>query len=826
VASNFFNYQLLKKSGKLETLELTLVSVEKSSRNQDLYYTYVPTTGKGFIIVAADDASMPILGYSLESKFNGEKSNTAFKGWMSKYADAIEYIKLNNIEASSSIQNYWSNCIKGNFSSTRNILGVEPLCKAIFNQDPFVNDQTPFDKDEDKNCVTGCPATAMAIIMKKWNHPAQGTGFHTYNHPKYGALSANFGNTTYDWDAIPNDVTEANAEIAKVMFHCGVATNMQYTANSSGAYILIDSPTPMANCEYAYKTYFGYSRSLEGLYRDDFTDEIWIDMLKKELDESRPMQYAGFGGGGHTFVCDGYDDNMNFHMNWGWGGAENGYFMLNSLNPGAGGIGSGEGTYNNDQQAIIGIKPLQGFTSSAPKFGLNLGSGIMVDKPTIIVDSSFTVNVDIKNIGTADYTSDVAAILFNSEGTFIDYVAYEDSVTFKKGETFTFTFSSDGISTIPEVYSLGIYSSEANDSTWHLIKGASFKNPIDIKFTGEPNDINLNTNITLPATPIFEQIDFNVNTTLVNRSTEKFVGTIAFDIFNSDVDFIKTIYEKKMVTIEANGSLSITIPVQNQEFEPGSYYIAGFTSKDDSIFTLISNDSFPNPILFDIQETPLFEDDYEMNNNTSQAYKFPLVFQNDRAEIITTGSNFHDANDIDHYRIDLDSGYTYIVKAKLLDEHSVSNNGRFSVDAYFTFDQGQGQSAHINSDIEKEILTKDRSTLRFKVSPFFVGFTGKYQLEIGVERKSTISSVDFANLESVNVYPNPTNGFLTLVSELDINKIENISIIDILGRKMNVRPISIQNDITFDMSEQQIGIYFIKIQVDNQFIFKQFILQK
>ena len=154
-------------------------------------------------------------------------------------------------------------------------------------------------------------------------------------------LSANFGGTYYNWNAMPTYVNNPNEAVAELMYHCGVAVEMGYGPTVSGSYVIEDiTPSIEQTCENAYKTYFGYNPdTLEGIIRsytdqngnlvENYSDSEWINLMKDELNNSRPIQYAGFGGGGgHTWVCDGYDSNDFFHMNWGWGGAIRWIFFI------------------------------------------------------------------------------------------------------------------------------------------------------------------------------------------------------------------------------------------------------------------------------------------------------------------------------------------------------------------------------------------------------------------------------------------------------------------------------------------------------------------
>ena len=186
----------------------------------------------------------------------------------------------------------------------------------------------------------------MGQIMHYWRYPETGWGTNSYNNAGL-TLSADFGNTVYDWDHMPDSLTDDSSDIeveavATLLFHCGISVDMQYTTNGSGA----DS----GDVPDALIRYFNYSRRLHIEKRSDFSDEEWISMLKACLDLQRPVFYGGKGSqGSHAFVCDGYDGNDLLHFNWGWGRA-NGYFALGHLNP----IGL---SFNDKNFAILDINP-------------------------------------------------------------------------------------------------------------------------------------------------------------------------------------------------------------------------------------------------------------------------------------------------------------------------------------------------------------------------------------------------------------------------------------------------------------------------------------
>lgn len=311
------------------------------TKNQELttYYVFTFSSG-GFVMIAADDISYPLLSYSYESDYNKDllpPNAAAFYDDYSKEILGIVNAKLDNKET----RKEWDNILNDNYA--KDINAVSPMCTTLWDQGSPYNAQCP------NGDPTGCVATAMAQILKKWNYPTTGAGSYSYTpytHPEYGALSANFGTTTYNWASMPNSVTSSNPSVATLMFHCGVAVNMDYDAAGSGA-MMYEVPT-------ALKTYFKYQPTAEIKYQSLFPVESnWVAMIKAEIDAGRPVLLAGSSAasGGHAFVCDGYNTANKYHINWGWGGMSNGYVFLNALNP------SGS-NFSTDRQAVIRIQPL------------------------------------------------------------------------------------------------------------------------------------------------------------------------------------------------------------------------------------------------------------------------------------------------------------------------------------------------------------------------------------------------------------------------------------------------------------------------------------
>lgn len=344
---------------------------------------------EGFVLVAADDCVIPILGYSLNNRFVVEGMPANIRSWMEGYEMQIRYYKdlesrmgRDGIEASwtHSCTPEWQRLLAANTTgSTEMPLGeraiftaVSPLMTTTWNQGQYYNLLCPYDDNESTHVYTGCTATATAQVMKYWNYPTTGYGSHSYVHDDYGTQSANFGATTYAWSQMPNALnsssssTQVNA-VATLLYHVGVAVEMGYGTDGSGASTMSGGNINKASAENALKSYFKYSPALHGVYLEDYSSEEWNQMLRNELNNSRPVIYTGYDtSGGHAFVVDGYDANGMFHINWGWGGSCDDYYVIGYLHPVNTATG-GESSYhfNLNNSAILGIQPNNSFSPSA-----------------------------------------------------------------------------------------------------------------------------------------------------------------------------------------------------------------------------------------------------------------------------------------------------------------------------------------------------------------------------------------------------------------------------------------------------------------------------
>ena len=333
------------------------------STGEEAFYVFNADGNQGFVIVSGDDRTTEIIGYSKTGHLDMEQMPDNLKWWLDGYVRQMEALTT-SAKPAQMAKTHGAGSWKA----------VSPLVKTQWDQYEPYNLMCPdgnyvdyYEVGYNANyrCVTGCVATAMAQIMYYWNWPNGCDAIDSYPVGYYD----NKGNfietnrvkglpaTTFKWFQMQktyngNETASAEA-VAELMRYCGQAVNMDYGLYGSAAGI---SPYVMAR-------YFGFGKNARQVFRFLYSSSVWENMIYKEVSENRPVLYSGSGiSGGHQFIVDGYDGKGLFHMNWGWSGMSDGYFVLSLANPdevGAGGGTSADG-YSVDQHAIIGLMPDDG----------------------------------------------------------------------------------------------------------------------------------------------------------------------------------------------------------------------------------------------------------------------------------------------------------------------------------------------------------------------------------------------------------------------------------------------------------------------------------
>ena len=355
VAINFFKI----KTGTGAQVTAVLKHRQLESDGSVDFYVFDMTPTKGFVIVSAHDNSIPVIGYSTSGYFNPNASHTGVGDWMKGAAGKIRFAVDNNLSADPHTQSLWTSYMNGvNPNANMRTVVIGPLCTTNWNQDTYYNQLCPFDAGANIHTYTGCVATTMAQIMHYWSYPIMGTGSHSY-YSNYGNEYANF-NYRYNWSNMPTYSRSTTSPIDTLMYHCGVSVEMNYGPTGSGAQVRSWGGRGNPSAENSYTTYFHYNpNTIQGVYMSSYSATQWMDLMRAELNAGRLVQYIGDDAtaGGHTWVCDGYDDNNMLHMNWGWGGSDNGYFAVTSLN-------AGGANFIQNESALIGIQPLYPFTAA------------------------------------------------------------------------------------------------------------------------------------------------------------------------------------------------------------------------------------------------------------------------------------------------------------------------------------------------------------------------------------------------------------------------------------------------------------------------------
>lgn len=346
------NFMMQKSSAITRGSSCQLVYTQTNERSADALF-YVFNVGEGFVMVSADDAVVPVLGYSPSGHFNPDRIPDNFRAWVQGYADAIEYIKTHELVADAAVQEQWEALEAGRAlrgGGTRNAVG--PLLTTKWSDGEYYDSLLPEDTSYYSGHVSATStALAMAQIINYHEYPAHGFGTHQIDYNEGITLQTDFANTTYQYDLMPDSLDydspadQVNA-VATLIHDCVMATNFNWSLKN-------------ASIHAAFTNHFGYKANVidreevsfrysiigqfEGVSHNwHYTDDEWKNLIKSELDAQRPIFYSGKHIHVNTlvsayfdyegiFVCDGYDDNDYFHFNFGWGGAYDGYYNINTI---------------------------------------------------------------------------------------------------------------------------------------------------------------------------------------------------------------------------------------------------------------------------------------------------------------------------------------------------------------------------------------------------------------------------------------------------------------------------------------------------------------
>ena len=322
------------------SVDVKLVKQEMNSEQPGTAVYYIFNTNDHFIIISGDDRARTVLAYGDHPIGDINRMPANMKYWLGIYKQELEYLQAHpELQADQSI----------NAGNPRGV-SVEPLLTAMWNQlEPYYNHCPVYNG---QLCVTGCPATSLAMVFYYWKFPVGPVpAVSGYNNYSYGFQVEALPGTTFDWENMIDDYTQGYTEaqadaVAWLMRYIGQEEEMDYTPTGSGAY--------GSDILRAVK-FFGYNQETAALhYKYSYNNNTWAAMIQEELINNRPIVYSGYDSyaGGHAFNVDGYDaTDDTYHINWGWSGDYNCYCALNAFSDGE------YYTFTNDQQMVIGIQP-------------------------------------------------------------------------------------------------------------------------------------------------------------------------------------------------------------------------------------------------------------------------------------------------------------------------------------------------------------------------------------------------------------------------------------------------------------------------------------
>ena len=402
---------------------------------------YVFNGPDGWVIIAGDDCATPVIMHG-EGVFDLNEIPDNMRGLLEDVSYNIMEARKKNYQAPREVARQW-NATGTKASTSSNAQKVVLLETANWNQgDPFYN-HTPLYNGA--HCLTGCVATAMSIVIRynQWPEKGKGTipGYpNTYHGQTTTVDEINNEGYFFDYSKMPLTngsgwTDEQKEAVSQLMARCGAMVGMGYSTEASGAL--------SSNIAPALKEYMGYASTADEIYRLNYDNAGWFQMIKREIDYNHPIIYGGSdinGKGGHQFVCDGYSSNNEIHINWGWGGSSNAWYAVNYLGGNTGYV------FSNGDSAIVGLVPDRG--TSTENDPLLLQHGVTeITSGTIKPGADFKLKFNaITNWGTATFTGKLRVALVNMDGAIKEFInsAYTANLSINTSLTITFPCKING----------------------------------------------------------------------------------------------------------------------------------------------------------------------------------------------------------------------------------------------------------------------------------------------------------------------------------------------------------------------------------------------
>lgn len=805
-AQSFVNESFAKRIGenfiankaKKSNPQLNLIHIEKGADGLANLYIY-NVEGGGFVIVSASRNYKPVLAYSVRHSYDNGIPEPA-RYFIDNYSKNIDYCDERGILMNAGVENEWKLLENNMLPNVKNAKTVNPMIQTLWNQDYPYNYYAPetqgggwWGGGPGGHCYAGCVACAMAQIMKFWDHPVHGHGSHSYNHSTYGTQSANFGETTYNWSIMPNELgyqaDDAAKAVALLMYHCGVSVNMNFGPDSSGAY--------STDVETAMRMYFGYCAA-SYKQRSSYTEEDWITLLKSELDKGQPMYFSGSSdsGGGHAIVCDGYDSNDYFSFNLGWSGSGNDYYNINDV---AG--------YHNNEAIVMNLRPLE---INADENGIiyvasdGTGDGSSWANATHYLEYAPSMATDVSKriwVKTGTYYGDTN----NDKGAFFIYKRNKVYGGFAGDEGPDFNLADRDFDANPTILDgqnqrCVLYQNDnINNSETALWDGFTIQNG----FSGSGGGAYLGGNSHL------------ANCRILNNTANGFGGgvyIISAYYNNSSVYFTNCHFEGNTGSLGGAMCDMIGATIQNCRFtnntaltKGGSYYV--YANKESVMVNSIFDHNTANKggaiynkgnirvINCDIVDNQSSEEGGGFYNEIGNSKFFNSIFW--RNTVAGSPNQIYGTTNLSYCAVE--GGYTGTNIINLAGENDGSDSNN-----YPRFDNPDDGNYII--DRLSACVNAGDKTVPGIVNPDFLGnerIVG--QIDLGAIECQESLSIESVDNIMFAFYPNPIENQLVVKMEGQMD----VEIYNALGQK--ITSAKAQDEIVFNTSEWDSGVYLLKV---------------
>ncbi len=546
-------------------VRLKMAYASKKNAQEAHFYVYNIGHHDGFVVVSGNDQSDAILGYTDKGDFDYDQMPDNMKAWLDHLRGQLSIV-VSHSPAPRRVTNVHPTTV------------IQPLITTTWAQVAPYNEKCPV--IDDVHCKTGCTATALAQVLRFHEYPSgKTTKIPGYTTSTLKIVMPELAATTFNWSKMPDKLTSDTPqdeidEVAKLMLYCGQMTDMNYTPSGSGAFTYkIPDRLP---------TYFGYPKTMHYLYRESYDEASWDSLLVKELEHNQPVIYTAYTNlnQGHTFICDGYDGNGLYHINWGWNGVGNGYFRISVAHATDEALNEEIKNYHLSmrQTALVGLKPAGTDDYVAPKEYYraysrpSLKEGRSYSRASSDVDfTGITFKQSFVNTSSSTRRLSHGTALYNEAGLLVEVLA-TSTANLAAGGTKTYESASlsFGKDLEPGHYTIKPVYKRSSSADWIPMAGTD-KNYIDVVLKEEE----------LTLTPV-PKADFKVNSLKRNGSF------LTMELENDDEGFYGPIYlrvedpETGIITQISNDVLS---------FDPASSTTFDLYIDDDVDFDL-ENDRF------------------------------------------------------------------------------------------------------------------------------------------------------------------------------------------------------------------------------------------